>query len=81
MYKKRYRQKTFQNCRLFKPLTSVTDLYAYMRSSEVQNMGMTNYPIIYLDLAAYVIGKIGNNSSLCIHNELLGLMGSLSSLK
>ena len=22
--------------------------------SEVQNMGMTNYPIIYLDLAAYV---------------------------
>ena len=32
-----------------------------MLSSEVQNMGMTNYPIIYLDLAAYVIGKIGNN--------------------
>ena len=25
-----------------------------MWSSEVQNMGMTNYPIIYLDLAAYV---------------------------
>ena len=46
MYKKRYRQKTFQNCRLFKPLTIVTDLYTYMWSSEGQNMGMTSYPII-----------------------------------
>ena len=54
MYKKRYRQKTFQNCRLFKPVTIVTDLYTYMWSSEGQNMGMTSYPIIYLDLAAYV---------------------------
>ena len=54
MYKKRYRQKTFQNCRLFKPLTIVTDLYTYMWSSEGQNMGMTSYPIVYLDLAAYV---------------------------
>ena len=26
-----------------------------MWSSEGQNMGMTSYPIIYLDLAAYVI--------------------------
>ena len=42
MYKKRYRQKTFQNCRLFKPLTIVTDLYTYMRSSEEPNIGMTN---------------------------------------
>ena len=54
MYKKRQRQKTFQNCRLFKPLTIVTDLYTYMWSSDGQNMGMTSYPIIYLDLAAYV---------------------------
>ena len=43
-------------------------------------MGITSYPIIYPDLAANVIGKIGNNSSLCIYNELL-MMGSLSSLK
>ena len=51
-----------------------------MWSSEGKNMGMTSYPIIYLDLAACVIGKIGNNSSLCIYIELL-MMGSLSSLK
>ena len=54
MYKKRYRQKTSQNGRLFKPVTIVIDLYTFMWSSEGQNMGMTSYSIIYLHLAAYV---------------------------
>ena len=31
MYKKRYRQKTFQNCRLFKPLTIVPRAYSFKR--------------------------------------------------
>ena len=52
----------------------------YMWSSEGQNMGMTSYPIIYLDLAANVIGKIGSYSSICIYNESLMIV-SLSLLK
>ena len=51
-----------------------------MWSSEGQNMRMTSYPIIYLDLAANVLGDMGNHSSLCIYNEIL-MMGSLSLLK
>ena len=41
---------------------------------------MFSYPIIYLDLAANVIGKIGSNSSICIYNQTL-MMGSLSLLR
>ena len=74
-------QKTSLISAYLNPCISLPIVIWTMWSLEGQNMGMTSYHIIYLDLAAYVIGKIGNNSSFCIHNELLGLMGSLSSLK